>query len=50
MTPRQLAAYIFLGDRRHERELHERLAFGVLAAHGDGETIKKQLKDLERLL
>lgn len=48
MTPRQISAYMFLGERRRERELHEFIAASALATQGGSDLIKKQLNDLEK--
>jgi hypothetical protein len=48
MTPRQIASYQFLADRRRERELHTGLAIAALAASGDGKAIKHQLAEWEK--
>lgn len=46
-TPRQLAAYLFIANRRRKRELSEQLAINALAAQGDGEALKRQMRELE---
>jgi hypothetical protein len=48
LTPRQITAYLFLAERRKERELHSQLAVASLAASGDGKAIKNQLEKWEK--
>lgn len=43
MTPRQMSAYLFLADRRHERDLTADLSVSTLAASGDTKAINKQM-------
>ena len=48
MTPRMMAAFLFLEDKRRRRRYHEDLYFRSLVASGDGKAIKKQMDELER--
>ncbi len=48
MTPRMMAAFLFLEDKRRRRRHYEDLYFRALAAGGDGKAIKKQMDELER--
>ncbi len=45
MTPRNIAALLFVAGRRRKRERREQLALGTMAARGDIKAVKKQLKD-----
>jgi hypothetical protein len=47
-TPRQLAAYGFIAEKRRTRERAEALTIGVMASRGDLKTVKKQLKEWSR--
>lgn len=46
MTPRQTQAFLFLASEHRRQDLHDTLAIQALAASGDAETIKAQLKQL----
>jgi hypothetical protein len=46
-TPRQLQAFLFLAEQRRRRDLGEQLHVNLLAARGDEQTIRKQLRDWE---
>jgi len=48
LTPRQIAAYLFLSERRRERENYAALAIAALGASGDGKQIQKQLDEWEK--
>jgi hypothetical protein len=48
MTPRMMAAYLFLADKRRKRRLYEELYYAAVANCGDGKLIKKQMDDMER--
>jgi len=45
LTPRQAAAFLFLGRLRTEREAALNLSVSALAASGDGKQIKKQVEN-----
>jgi hypothetical protein len=44
-TPRQLAAFLFIAERRRRDELREQLHISTLAARGDEKAIHGQLKE-----
>lgn len=44
-TPRQLQAFLFLAEKRRQRELSDELHLGALASRGDEKTIRAQLKE-----
>lgn len=46
MTPRQTQAFLRLAEAHRREELGELLAIQSLAASGDGEAIRTQLKQL----
>ncbi len=46
MTPRQIAAYLVLVDRRHQRLAAKGLYLNALAAQGGGKDIQREIKDL----
>lgn len=43
-----IAAYSFLADRRRDRDNHDFLMLGALAAQGKGEDINKRLDGWQR--
>lgn len=43
MTPRQIAAYTFLGARRREQEFAALLGVVALGAQGEGDDVNKQI-------
>jgi len=47
-TPRKIKAYIFLAERRRDRDRYETLALGALAARGKEDTLNKQLQAWEK--
>ncbi len=47
-TPRQCAAFLFLGRRRQGRERAVMLTIAQVAAHGSPDNVKKLLRELER--
>jgi hypothetical protein len=47
MTPRQLQAFLFLADKRRQRELREELHMNMLAARGDAKAVREQLRAWE---
>jgi hypothetical protein len=44
-TPRQLQAFLFLARQRRQHELRDQLQLNALAARGDGNALRQQLKD-----
>lgn len=44
MTPRQIWAYLFIAEKRRERERAELLALHAMAARGDPKDIRNALK------
>lgn len=44
MTPRNIAAYVFLMERRREREMAHALGIAHLAQNGDGKAVEEQMK------
>jgi len=46
-SPRQIAAFLFLAGKRHNRDARQLLALNTLAARGEPASVKKQIKDLE---
>lgn len=45
MTPRQMGAWVSIGNRREARERRMLLALHAMAAQGDPKAIQKALKD-----
>jgi hypothetical protein len=48
MTPRELQAFLFIAQRRRQRELSEELHLNTLAARADEKAIRAQLKEWEK--
>ena len=48
MTPRQIAAALYLAMRRRQRDAAEHLALAALAARGEARELKRQLDHLQR--
>ena len=48
MTPRQIAAALYLARRRRQRDAAEHLALAALAARGEPRELKRQLNELRR--
>lgn len=46
MTPRQVAAYLFLASRRRRRMQAEQLGINTMAARGEPSEIRKRLRAL----
>ncbi len=46
MTPRQTQAFLSLVEAQRRRDQGDILAIHALAAHGDGDAINKQVKQL----
>jgi hypothetical protein len=46
-TPRQLDAFLFLAEKRRQRELSDQLHLNTLATRGDEKTIREQLRTME---
>jgi hypothetical protein len=46
-TPRQLQAFLFLAQQRRQHDLRDLLQLNALAARGDANTLRRQLKDWE---
>jgi hypothetical protein len=47
ITPRQLQAFLFLADKRRQRELREELHMHALAARGDERAMRATLRQWE---
>jgi hypothetical protein len=47
-TPRQVTAFSLLANERLKLDMANKLALHALAAKGDGKTIQKQIKNLEK--
>jgi hypothetical protein len=45
-TPRQMAAFFWLGQQRRKREQSSALSIGALAARGEPKAIKKLQREL----
>jgi len=43
-SPRQLDAFVFLASKRREREMRDQLHVNTLAARGDEDAVRKQLR------
>jgi hypothetical protein len=48
MTPRQIMAYMFLYERRRDRDLYAQLWTTSLGTHGSSEQVQKQLDQWEK--
>jgi hypothetical protein len=48
MTPREIAASLYLAERRRKRQAAEQLALSSLAARGDARALRKQINELQR--
>ena len=48
MTPRQIASYLVLVDRRHQRLAAKGLYLNALAAQGGDKAINREIKDLTK--
>lgn len=48
MTPRQIAAWSFLANRRREADMSQLLSVMQLAVNGSGDQVKKQQDEWER--
>jgi hypothetical protein len=46
-TPRQMQAYLFLSAKRRQTDLRDQLHVNTLAARGDEQAIRGQLRDLD---
>jgi hypothetical protein len=46
-TPRQAAAFLFLGRRRRRREAAMELSIHALAASGDSQAVREQLRKFD---
>lgn len=46
-TPKQLAAFLFLAEKRRQQELRQQLHTNTLAARGDEKAVRSQLRDWE---
>jgi hypothetical protein len=44
-TPRQLAAFLALAERRRKADLSEQLHLNTLAARGDEQAVRNQLRE-----
>jgi hypothetical protein len=47
-TPRRIAAFLFIAEKRRNQERIEAIHIGAMAARGDPKEVKKFLKGLER--
>ncbi len=47
-TPRQLAAFIVIGEHRRRREMREQLQINTLAARGEPKALKETMKELDQ--
>jgi hypothetical protein len=50
LTPRQLGAHAFLGERRRIRDLVDSIAAATMGARGEERALKEQIKKLEKEL
>lgn len=46
-TPRQLQAFVFIVEKRRQRDLGEHLQVNTLAARGDEKAVRAYLKALD---
>ena len=47
-TPRRIAAFLFIAEKRRNRERIEAINIGLMAARGEPKAVDKMVKELER--
>lgn len=47
-SPKQMQAFLFLADKRHQVEHANQLSLHTLAARGDPKLVKKKLQQVQR--